>query len=218
MESLNLIEDMTNNSHMTESYRAIRTNLLFGAADKKMQTVGFISAMPGEGKSTTCVNMSVTMAQAGKRVLAIDCDLRKPTLHKKINVINQGLTNYISLGEDMDALIHRDVIDNLDVLTSGPIPPNPAELILSERMQSVLQWAREKYDYVFLDFPPVLLVADAFSLVNQVDTFLWVLESGVLTKEELRETQRRLQQHGASVLGVIMNKVPKSNRDYYYGS
>ena len=216
METIDLIAARDSLSPVTEAYRAIRTNLLFGSAGKPLQTIGILSAKPGEGKSTTCINMAITMAQAGTRVLIIDCDLRKPSLHRKCKLPNRGLTNFISLGEELESLVCQQVEEGLDVLACGPVPPNPADLLLSKRMQEVLDWAKSRYDYVFLDFPPILFVSDAFSLVKQVDTYIWVVESGALNKEEMLDVNKRIQQNGASVLGLVMNKVEKSKDDYYY--
>lgn len=154
MDDIKLIVQNNPKSPISETYRAIRTNIQFAGAGKHLKYIAFTSSVPGEGKSTTISNLALTMAQDGKKVLLIDNDLRKPRQHKVFGLLNKGLTNIIAMGLTFDEVVNKDVFPNLDVLTSGPIPPNPSEILGSEKMSDILKEVGEKYDYIFLDTPP----------------------------------------------------------------
>ncbi|MBD8976835.1 CpsD/CapB family tyrosine-protein kinase [Veillonella magna] len=216
MAKTELIAHYDTLSPISEGYRAIRINLQFAGADKTLQVVGVTSSSPGEGKSTTIANLAIVMAQDNKKVLLIDCDLRKPTQHKKFEIEQDGLTNTLVRGKALDALVQHDVFPNLDILTSGPIPPNPSELLGSHKMAEVIAWARDHYDYVLIDLPPILAVADAAVIGNMVDGVLMVVASGSMTPNEAMDAKKRLQQAGVSILGVILNKMPQQRRYGYY--
>lgn len=216
MAKIDLITHYDALSPISEGYRAIRINLQFAGADKTLQVVGVTSSSPGEGKSTTVANLAIVMAQDNKKVLLIDCDLRKPTQHKKFEIEQDGLTNTLVRGKALDALVQHDVFPNLDILTSGPIPPNPSELLGSHKMAEVIAWARDHYDYVLIDLPPILAVADAAVIGNMVDGVLMVVASGSMTPNEAMDAKKRLQQAGVNILGVILNKMPQQRRYGYY--
>ncbi|WP_276788529.1 CpsD/CapB family tyrosine-protein kinase [Veillonella magna] len=216
MAKIDLIAHYDTRSPISEGYRAIRINLQFAGADKTLQVVGVTSSSPGEGKSTTVANLAIVMAQDNKKVLLIDCDLRKPTQHKKFEIEQDGLTNSLVRGKALDALVQHDVFPNLDILASGPIPPNPSELLGSHKMAEVIAWAREHYDYVLIDLPPILAVADAAVIGNMVDGVLMVVASGSMTPNEAMDAKKRLQQAGVTILGVILNKMPQQRRYGYY--
>lgn len=216
MAKTELIAHYDTLSPISEGYRAIRINLQFAGADKTLQVVGVTSSSPGEGKSTTVANLAIVMAQDNKKVLLIDCDLRKPTQHKKFEIEQDGLTNTLVRGKALDALVQHDVVSNLDILTSGPIPPNPSELLGSHKMAEVIAWARDHYDYVLIDLPPILAVADAAVIGNMVDGVLMVVASGSMTPNEAMDAKKRLQQAGVTILGVILNKMPQQRRYGYY--
>ncbi|WP_028255694.1 CpsD/CapB family tyrosine-protein kinase [Veillonella magna] len=216
MAKTELIAHYDKLSPISEGYRAIRINLQFAGADKALQVVGVTSSSPGEGKSTTIANLAIVMAQDNKKVLLIDCDLRKPTQHKKFEIEQDGLTNTLVRGKALDALVQHDVFPNLDILTSGPIPPNPSELLGSHKMAEVIAWARDHYDYVLIDLPPILAVADAAVIGNMVDGVLMVVASGSMTPNEAMDAKKRLQQAGVTILGVILNKMPQQRRYGYY--
>lgn len=216
MAKIDLIAHYDKLSPISEGYRAIRINLQFAGADKTLQVVGVTSSSPGEGKSTTVANLAIVMAQDNKKVLLIDCDLRKPTQHKKFEIEQDGLTNTLVRGKALDALVQHDVFPNLDILTSGPIPPNPSELLGSHKMAEVIAWARDHYDYVLIDLPPILAVADAAVIGNMVDGVLMVVASGSMTPNEAMDAKKRLQQAGVTILGVILNKMPQQRRYGYY--
>ena len=216
MAKTELIAHYDKLSPISEGYRAIRINLQFAGADKALQVVGVTSSSPGEGKSTTVANLAIVMAQDNKKVLIVDCDLRKPTQHKKFEIEQDGLTNVLVRGKALDVLVQHDVFPNLDILTSGPIPPNPSELLGSHKMAEVIAWARDHYDYVLIDLPPILAVADAAVIGNMVDGVLMVVASGSMTPNEAMDAKKRLQQAGVTILGVILNKMPQQRRYGYY--
>ena len=217
MEDIKLIVQNDPKSPISESYRAIRTNLQFAGAGKQMKYIAFTSSVPGEGKSTTISNIALTMAQDGKKVLLIDNDLRKPRQHKIWGLLNKGLTNMIAMGAPFDEVVQKDVFPNLDVLTSGPIPPNPSELLGSSKMNTILKEIGESYDYVLLDLPPILAVTDAAIVGNMADGVVLVVRSGLTVPEEAKESKKRLEAGHANILGVVLNGVPTEKKGYGYG-
>ena len=217
MEEIKLIVENDPKSPISETYRAIRTNLQFAGAGKQMKHIAFTSSVPGEGKSTTISNIALTMAQDGKKVLLIDNDLRKPRQHKIFGLLNKGLTNIIAMGAPFTEVVNKDVFPNLDVLTSGPIPPNPSEMLGSERMSSILKEVGDKYDYILLDLPPVLAVTDAAIMGNMADGVVLVVRSGLTSPEEANEAKKRLEAGHAHILGVVLNGVPTEKKGYGYG-
>jgi len=216
MAEINLITQYNKKSPISEAYRAIRTNLQFAGAGKPLKLISFTSATPSEGKSTTVSNLAIVMAQNEKNVLLIDCDMRKPVQHKYFELPNRGLSNYIATGAKLDTVIQKGVLPHLDILPSGPVPPNPSELLSSAKMEEILHTVREKYDYVLLDMPPVLPVTDAAVLSSKVDGVVLILSSGDISPEEANRTKAQLEQGGANILGVILNKVP-TQRGHGYG-
>jgi len=215
MAEIDLITQYNKKSPVSEAYRAIRTNLQFAGAGKPLKLISFTSATPSEGKSTTVSNLAIVMAQNEKNVLLIDCDMRKPVQHKKFGLPNRGLSNYIATGAALEKVIQKNVLPHLDILPSGPVPPNPSELLSSTKMEEVLQAVRDAYDYVLLDMPPVLPVTDAVVMSSKVDGVVLVLSSGDISPEEANRTKAQLEQGGANILGVILNKVP-TQRGYGY--
>lgn len=216
MEGLNLIAHNDLKNPVTEAYRVIRTSIQFAQAGKELKTLAITSCMPNEGKSITVANLAVVLTQAGKSVLLLDCDMRNPTVHKNFGLSNKlGLSSCISMGTPLSAVAQATKVDNLYALTSGVIPPNPSELLGSERMRELLQEAREIYDYVLIDLPPVLPVADALVLGAMVDGVVLVIDS---VKVDLaRDVKKQLQHAGANILGVVLNKVRSEHLGYGYG-
>lgn len=212
-----MITDYDSHSPIAEAYRAVRTNLQFASAGNDIKFISFTSATPNEGKSTTVANLAITMAQDGKRVLLIDADMRKPVVHRRFGLPNKGLSNYIAMKVSFDNIVQREVIPNLDILASGPVPPNPSELLGSERMKEFMAEIKEQYDYVFIDMPPVLAVTDAAILSSKVDRVVFVVKSGADSPDELKLAKTSLEQAGANIMGVILNAVPqKHHAGYYY--
>lgn len=204
-------------SPTAEAYRTLRTNIQFSSIDSTIKSIVFTSSGPNEGKSTISVNTAVTMAQAEKKVLLIDCDLRKPKVHTFFNIRNgQGLTNI--LVEDLDykkAINKIDNMDSLHVLTSGPIPPNPSELLGSKKMKGFVEKVKDEYDMVILDTPPVGMVTDAAILSTIVDGTILVCAVGEANIEATKIAKNLLEKVNANILGAVLNKVPVKGGGYY---
>lgn len=206
-------------SSMAEAYRTLRTNLGFASMNEPCRSILFTSTSPRDGKSTIVSNLAVVMAQAGNRVLLIDADLRKPMQHNIFEVDNrQGLTNVLLREVEVEKALHNGLVDNLHVLTSGPIPPNPAEILGSERTEQVLQQLLDEYDYVFIDSPPILAVTDASILSTIVDGVVLVLNYAVTRNDLAREAVDQFKKASARIIGVVLNQVKMDSNDhkYYY--
>lgn len=220
MAEIDFITHYDSRSPVAEAYRAIRTNLQFSGAGKTLKTIVFTSAIPNEGKSTTVAYLAITIGQDDKKILLIDCDMHKPVIHRRFSLLNRGLSNCFAEDLPLKEVIQADVFPNLDIVTSGPIPPNPAELLGSKKMKALLQEAAEMYDYVFLDMPPVLAVTDAVlmsSLMSsQTDGTILVLGSGDISPDEGKQAKELLEKVHANILGVILNKVPQHHKSGYY--
>ncbi|TDQ38656.1 CpsD/CapB family tyrosine-protein kinase [Aureibacillus halotolerans] len=207
-------------SPVSEQYRTIRTNIEFSAVDANVQTIMVTSSGPEEGKSTTAANMAVVFAQQGKRVLLIDGDLRKPTVHYTFHLENSfGLTSVLTKQSTVEQAYVKSEIDSLDILPSGPVPPNPAELLGSQAMHILMSDLRKTYDIVIFDTPPVLAVTDAQVLANQCDGVVLVTASGKTEVEAAKKAKELLENARAKLLGVVLNQKPvkQSNYYYYYG-
>ncbi|MFD9626506.1 CpsD/CapB family tyrosine-protein kinase [Peribacillus muralis] len=214
------ISMLKSKSPVVEQYRTIRTNLQFSAVEKDIRSMIFTSANPGEGKSTTSINVAAVFAQQGKRILIIDADLRKPSVHTNFNMENfMGLTNIITKQNQLQEAIQSSIYPNLDVLTSGPIPPNPSELLGSNGMENLLEEAKMNYDLVILDTPPVNAVTDAQILANMTDGVVLVVSSGSTEIQQAKKAKELLQNANAKLLGAILNKKKQKYADeyYYYG-
>lgn len=212
-----LISQQNTRSVVAEAYRTLRTNMGFTELDRPCRTVLLTSPHPMEGKSTTAANLAVVMAQAGHKVLLVDCDLRKPLQHQVFNISNQiGLTNCLRKKTLLAEALHNTAVDNLTVMPSGPIPPNPSEVLSSEHTQGFWNSLKEHYDYVFIDSPPVLVVTDAAILAAQVDGVLLVVNSGQTRIDHAQEAKEQLTKASAHIMGVVLNQVKKVDRKYNY--
>ena len=201
--------------HVQEAYKATRTNIMFSLAGKGCKKIVVTSSFPEEGKTTTCANMAITFAQTGSRVLIIDADMRRPTLHRKLDVLNtNGLSNLLGRFCTLEEAILKTKFDNLDVITSGYLPPNPAELLASEAMTELLMILECKYDYIFIDTPPVDVVTDATVLSNRVSGTVVVVRQEVTHQKDIQETLSKLEFAQAKVLGFILHDVKESKRSY----
>ena len=203
----------------TEAYRTLRTNIQFSSVDKPVRTLLVTSSGPGEGKSTTAANLAVVMAQTGQKVILVDTDLRRPVIHKTFGVPNNvGITTALLAGQDIDlaAYVQPTEIENLTVLTSGPIPPNPSELLGSHRMAHVIEQLSQVADLVIFDTPPVLVVTDASVLGRQVDGVLLVADAGGTREQALVQTVGELRKTGVNILGIALNRLDSRSRGYYY--
>jgi len=206
-------------SSVVEAYRMLRTSVLLSTAGMPPRTILVTSSQPAEGKTTTAVNTAISLAQLGARVLLIDADLRRPAVHKTFKLQqSRGLSTYLSGAGEIDALIVKLTIPNLSVLTSGPIPPNPAELISSERMRDMLRKLAESYDHIIIDSPPLIHVTDPVILSTMVDGSILVVQAGRSTRDMLRRAKQELVGVGSKIFGVVLNNVDikKEGYDEYY--
>ncbi|WP_017379313.1 CpsD/CapB family tyrosine-protein kinase [Paenisporosarcina sp. TG-14] len=205
-------------SPITEQYRTLRTNIEFSSFDQEYKTILVTSSSPGEGKSTTVSNLAVAFAQQGKKVLLIDTDLRKPTVHYTFNLKNvKGLTNVITKQATLTDVIQPTEVEHLTILTCGPIPPNPAELLGSEAMSQFIELAKTQYDIVLFDTPPILAVADTQILANKVDGTILVISSGNTEQEAARKSKDLLASAKGKIIGAVLNmKKAKDSKYYYY--
>lgn len=207
-------------SPVAEAYRTLRTNLEFSNLDKSLRTLLVTSPGPEEGKSTTLANLAVTIAQSGKRVILVDADLRRPTQHTVFGLKNTSGLSDMVLDDTLLANppLQDSAVANLKVLTSGQLPPNPAEILGSNRMGEILTALLERADLVLLDAPPVLAVTDAAVLSHKVDGVLLILSAGKTKRESAKKAQAQLEKVNARVIGAVLNNVRgDSSGQYYYG-
>ena len=217
--SEHLVSVLEPDSPAAEAYRALRTNLLYAVVDAPPKVVMLTSHGPREGKSITCANLGVSLVQADKSVLIMDCDFHKPVLHRIFGLRNlHGVTNIIAGEYDLQEVWQEPRLPGLKVLTVGPIPPNPAELLSSRRFAEFLGGVRKEFDYVLIDTPPVGLISDPVVLATQSDGVLFVLDTQSTRKRSLRQSMRTLEAVGANVLGTVMNNVEAPKGGYYYSS
>lgn len=206
---------------VAEQYRTIRTNIQFSGADQDIKSLILTSSGTAEGKSTTASNLAAVYAQQGLKVLLIDADLRKPTVHYTFRLENHaGLTNVLTRQSTLGQSVQETEVRDLYVLTSGPIPPNPSELLASHQMEELLKEMKQQFDMVIFDTPPILAVADAQILANQVDASILVVSSGKTEKEAALKAKELLVHAKSKLLGAVLNnrKADSGNYYYYYGS
>jgi succinoglycan biosynthesis transport protein ExoP len=217
-EAVELVTQVRPQSQMAESYRALRTSLLLSNLGGPPKVIMVTSALPQEGKTTTSINCSVVLAQKGVRVLLIDADLRRPSIHKTLGMgPHSGLSNVLTGSTSLEQAITRTtILPNLFVLPAGTPPPNPAELLASPNMRDMLAQLCEQYDHIVIDTPPSLSVTDAVVLSPRADAVVLVIRSGQTTKQALRRSRDILTQVNAKVVGVLLNAVDLSSPDYYY--
>lgn len=214
----NLVADSRSQQHFAEAYRVLRTNVQFSIIDSPGQTLLVTSANSGEGKSTTAANLALVMAQAGKKVILVDSDLRRPCLHRLFGLSNeQGLTNFLlSTPSSVDGYVQRTRFENLAVVTSGPLPPNPSELLASRRLDSLLDGLKTQADVVILDSPPALPVTDACILASKVDGTMLVVDSSKTRPQALRRAKEALTKSKTRLLGAVLNKLKRRGGGYYH--
>ena len=217
-EAVELVTQVRPQSQMAESYRALRTSLLLSNLGAPPKVIMVTSALPQEGKTTTSINVAIVLAQKGVRVLLIDADLRRPSIHKTLGMgPHSGLSNVLTGSTTLEQAITRStILPNLSVLPAGTPPPNPAELLASSNMRDTLAQLAEQYDHVVVDTPPSLSVTDAVVLSPRADAVVLVIRSGQTTKQALRRSRDILTQVNAKVVGVLLNAVDLSSPDYYY--
>lgn len=204
-------------SPIAEAYRVLRTNLQYSKVDVELKSILFTSSNSGEGKSVTAANTAISLAQAGEKVILIDCDLRKPVQHLNFGRIATGVTNVLAgKGAVLDYLQQTD-IPNLRLLASGPVPPNPAELLGMKRMTEMLTTLRGQADYLIIDSSPVLPVTDARVLASRVDGIILVLGAGIVHPAEAQRAKEALERVNGFLLGIIINRIAVNETiDGYY--
>ncbi len=217
-EAVELITQARPQSQMAESYRAMRTSILLTSAGTPPKVVLVTSALPQEGKTTTSINCAVVLAQKGARVLLVDADLRRPSIHKTLGMgPRPGLSNVLTGNATLrQTTVRSNILPNLLILPAGTPPPNPAELLASTGMKNILAELREEYDHIVIDTPPTLSVTDAVVLSTSADSVVLVIRSGQTTKHALRRARELLTQVNARISGVLMNAVDLSSADYHY--
>lgn len=215
-EAMDLLVHFSPGSPLAEYYRSIRTTLLLSAADARMQVLAVTSPLPQEGKTGTLSNLASAFAQAGKSVVIIDADVRKPRLHKIFRIQNlNGLTKYLTTDLPLDDLLRVTAIPLLSLINAGPVPPNPVELLGSEKMAGLIGRLRETFDFVFIDTPPLLAVSDALVLAPRLDGAILVVRAGKTPRAALRQAREKLDSHKIKGTGVIINQVRVRDLSYY---
>lgn len=216
----NLISLVNSKSMGAEAFRTLRTNIQYSSLDEEVKSLVITSSAPYEGKSTVISNLAISMSQAGKKVLLIDCDFRKPTIHKKFGLPNtNGLTNIIIGENKIEDCLKGTEVKNLYILTCGAIPPNPSELLGSKAMKKYIEEFKEIFDIVLIDAPPVLAVTDAQLLSVNVDGTILVTSYGKTEKKAVIKSKEMIEAVGGKILGVVLNMVPAKGNEYgkYYG-
>ncbi|MEK8126908.1 CpsD/CapB family tyrosine-protein kinase [Paenibacillus filicis] len=210
-------------SPISEAYRTLRTNIQFSAIDEELRVIMVTSAGPGEGKSTTLTNLAVAYAQTDMKVVVIDADLRKPTMHHTFSVTNRwGLTSIISGQAKLNEVVQQTYVDNLSLITSGPIPPNPSEMLASKRMTALLEDLKQSFDIILVDAPPTLAVTDSQIVATKCDGVILVVDSGKVKRDMAIKAKANLDHVKARILGVVLNNMDRKNAEsyyyYYYGT
>ncbi|OCA99785.1 CpsD/CapB family tyrosine-protein kinase [Clostridium beijerinckii] len=203
-------------SIVSEAYRTLRTNIQYSSFDKTIKTIVITSAEAAEGKSTVSGNLALSFAQNEKKVIIVDCDLRKPSVHKNFKLSNlSGLSEVLIGKEDLDKVI-QNRNENLDILTSGKIPPNPSEMLSSTAMTNLIQKLGEKYDIVILDSAPLQAVTDAQILSTKADGTILVVRAQRTSRESVIDAKNLLTKVGANILGTVLHAVENTRGKYYY--
>jgi len=211
--------------NVVEAYKNARTNLMFLRNSDECQKIAVTSTIAEEGKSTNCVNLAITLGQNGLKVLIIDCDMRKPTIHKEFGLHqNDGLSEFLAgITDTQNGIVRKTKYQNVYVLPSGKIPPNPAELLASKRMKALLDKLSGYFDYIIMDTPPVTLVTDAAVLKDYVQGYIMIVRAERTTIDELKECVSRMKQLDANIIGFMLNDMNyksgsqyKHYNNYYY--
>lgn len=202
--------------HIREAFKTIRTNLLFTLATTDSKTIVMSSAMPNEGKSTTAVNLSIVLAQTGAQVLLMDCDLRKPSIHRLFKLpTEKGVTSILCGIDKIEQALNENVAPNLDIITAGPMSPNPSELLGSSRMKDLLDIVQKAYDYVILDASPMNIVSDAIIVSKNTAGIVLVTRQGQSRHDQLQRCIGSCEFADVNILGIIINESSGQSRRYY---
>lgn len=210
IDKLKKLDNSTN-----EAYKRLRTNVQFCGSDVKV--IALTSTVPNEGKSSVSFNLAASIAESGKKVIFIDADLRKSVLvgRYKINKAVKGFTHYLSGVNSFDEVVYSTNVDNLHVIFSGPVPPNPAELLGNKYFKTLIKQLRQAYDYVIIDTPPIGMVIDAAIIAEECDGIVMVVASGEISYKLVQKTKSQLDKANCKILGVVLNKVPMGKSGYY---
>lgn len=216
-----LVVDEQPHATVSEQFRTIRTNIMYSSVNKEIRSVLFTSDMAAAGKSTVAANMAVAYAQAGKKTLLLDADLRRPTSHETFKVPNRaGLSTLIVNDIPLEEVIKSTGFENLDLITSGPIPPNPAELLSASKLDAIMFRMMTHYDMVIIDSPPILSVTDAQLLSKNANGVVLVTDVGKNNRDRLNEAKDLLNKSGANILGIVLNgrtaEYKRDGHNYYY--
>lgn len=212
-----LVAYTTPKSFVSEQFRNVRTNINFSSPDKDIRSLAITSAAPGEGKSTAAANLAVVFAQEGKKVLLIDGDMRKPTMHHTFEIRNTvGLSSVLTRRLPVEAAIKKGPISGLHLLTCGPIPPNPAELLASETMGQLIQHLGKSYDLVIFDSPPILSVADGKLIADKCEGTVLIVNSGSTEKRGALKAKEMIEMTSSKLLGIVLNNFTATKETYYY--
>ncbi len=199
-----------------EAYNSLRTNILYALSPINGKIVAITSANASEGKSTVAVNLSITLAQTSAKVLLIDADMRRPSIHKKLKLRNStGLSRFVVGFESLSESLKRDVVPGLDVMTAGPIPPNPSELLSSQNMKVFLEKVCEYYDYIIVDCAPINVVTDVAVMSDSISGVLVVAKYGRTTYDDLKEVKSSLEKVSARILGFVVTEKSRSKNKKY---
>jgi capsular exopolysaccharide synthesis family protein len=211
-----LLEEGAESKH-AEAYRVLRTNLLFSRKDEKLNTIVIVSAGAGEGKSTTTINLSTVFAQAGNRVLIVDSDLRRPTLHKLFKVANNlGLTNYLLKQNTVVEVVQTTSVPNLDFMASGKLPSSSMGILGSAQMKELIAELKQRYDFIFFDSPPILGVSDASILASEVDLVMQVIQYRRYPQPMTIRAKQMIEKVGGNFVGMVLNNINMSQDEGYY--
>ncbi|WP_439443086.1 CpsD/CapB family tyrosine-protein kinase [Listeria aquatica] len=204
-------------SPVSEQFKTIRTSIDFSAVDSAFQTILVTSPEAGSGKSTIAANLAIVYAQQGKKILLIDGDLRKPTVHKTFfKNMYCGLSNVLTDQIELNQACQKTEIDNLSVLTSGAIPPNPNEMLSSNKMTAMLEELKREYDLIIVDTPPVTIVSDALVIAQEIDGVILTVRYGVTLKERIKQAVEQINMTRTPIIGTVLNGVSEKKSNYYY--
>ncbi len=216
-QNIGYLLDEGNESKHAEAYRVLRTNLLFSRRDEKLNTIVIVSAGAGEGKSTTTINLSTVFAQSGNRVLIVDSDLRRPTLHKLFKTANNlGLTNYLLKQNTLAEIVQTTGVPNLDFMASGKLPSSALGILGSAQMKEMIAELKQRYDFIFFDSPPILGVSDASILASEVDLVMQVIQYRRYPQPMTLRAKQMIEKVGGNFVGLILNNINMSQDEGYY--